>query len=254
MNDEPPPPLRSTAADSGGAFPFTGPAPGRGFLVHAVLALGGLVFLNWLIGSIAPQSVKQIGSSYLIMYYHVPAAIWTYLLFAASATCGVCFLVTKSGAWDRRGRAFGTVGLLANGVTLLTGSVWGKTAWNTWWVVDDPRLLSAAMLFLVWLGYVLLQHAAEDDDRRPRFAAVYSICALAIVPLVMYAPQWFGVASHPAAVAQKDDRMATTWAVSMIVFPVFYLLLYRWKFDRDTIAGRADDCLARLRRLEETPR
>ena len=240
--------------DLGGALPFLGAAPSRGFLAHATWALLLLTAMNFMIATIAPARVKLIGSSYLIMYMHIPAAIYMELLFAASALCSVFLLITRRSVWDSRARALGTVGLLANAITLLTGAVWAKTAWGQWWVWDDPRLLTAAMLFLIWLGYVLLQHSAEDDDRRPRFAAVYGICGLIAVPFVHFAPTWFGVVSHPAAVQQKDDHMATTWMVAMLAFFLFYLLLYRWKFDRDQLADRAAASLARLRRLEETPR
>jgi heme exporter protein C len=255
MSDTRPADVPASRGPGGGAFPGMAGPPSGGFLLHALLALAALVALDALIAWGVPGRVKQLGSSYLIMYYHVPAAIWTGILLAFSAICALLLLTTSRSVWDRRSAAFASVGLLANGITLLTGSVWGATAWNTPWVWEDPQLLSAAMLFLVWAGYLLLRAAAADDDRRERFCAVYAICALAIVPLVKFAPEWFGVASHPKSVGQKNDMMATASLVATwVAFPLFYTLLYRWKFDRDAIAERAENCLARLRRIEETPR
>jgi heme exporter protein C len=105
--------------------------------------------------------------------------------------------------------------------------------------------------FLVWLGYVLIQHAAEEDERRPRFAAVFAIVALCTLPLTHFSVQWFGGVSHPEQVAQKDPRASATLGAAMLAFLLLYTLLYRWKYDLDTAAARAAAALGRVRRLEE---
>lgn len=230
------------------AYPFAANFP---FVAHAVLAFAGLAWLNHLIDSLAPKAVQQIGTSYLIQYYHVPAAISMYLFFLLCAVSSVVVLVHRSPAWDRRAHAFGQTALLLNGIVLGTGMVWGKTAWGVWWDWADPRLLTSGVAFLMYLGYVMLQDALRDDPRRARFAAIYGIVALLNLPLVHYAIKWFGTASHPVEVRMKTPEISMTLNVAMAVFPVFWLLIYRWVHDRLVLRDRAESVMARLRRLEE---
>jgi heme exporter protein C len=222
------------------------------FVVHAALAVASLAWLNQLIATHAPFGVKQIGASYLVAFYHVPAATFMTLAYTMVCVAGIFFLVTKSPDWDRRARAFAAVGLLSNGVVLLTGMVWGKAAWNVWWNSQDPRLTISAVTFLIYLAYTVLARGIEDELKRPRVCAIYGIIAALSLPLVKYSVEWFGQGSHPPKVDMKDEGIQDTLGAGMIAFLVFYLLLYRWKYDLDTLKDRADAALSRVRRLEES--
>ena len=222
------------------ALPFLGGSP-LSFTVHAVVAAAMLCVLNWLIAAHAPESVKQIGSSYLIVYYHVPSAILSYLAYFGVFLCGIFHLATNSPAWDRR----------ATGVVVATGAVWGKAAWNVWWRFDDPRLTTSAVLFLIYLAYVVLARGIEDETKRSRTCAIYGIAAFLAVPLVHFSIKWFGQGSHPPKVAMAEQEIQDTLNMGIFAFLALYSLLYRWKFDLDSVRERADGALARIRRLED---
>ena len=88
-----------------GAFPWIGDARGRGFLLHAVVALLALLYLNWLIVTEVPFAIQKIGSSYLIFFYHFPSALSTFVFYMGVMVAGVCYLATKNPVWDRRAQA-----------------------------------------------------------------------------------------------------------------------------------------------------
>ncbi len=242
----------SDADWSQGAIPFERPAPSRFFVAHAALALGALLWLNWTIVHDVPLAIKGIGSSYLIFFYHFPSALNMGVAYTALMAFSVAYLRTKRPVWDRRARAAAEVGFLANAVLLLTGSTWAKAAWNAWWVWNDPRLMSAAVMSLVYVGYLMLESAIEEPQRRRQISAVYGILAFVNLPVVYYSIQWFGVASHPMKMdGMSDPAIKSAKWLSVLLFVPFYLLLYRWSYDRRTRAEHVEDVLQRVRRLEE---
>lgn len=240
-----------TAADGG-----TGRRRGRvspSFWIHAFLALAGIATLNVLIATYAPFSIRKIGPSYLIFYYHFPAAMSCLTFFTINLVASIAVLRTGSAAWDRRARAAGEVGLLTTTITLATGSTWAKAAWGHWWDWSDARLMSAAIMWLTYAGYVLLQNQVDGAAKRRRFAAVFGVIAYLNIPFVHYAVEWFGKTSHPMKFEDlsSDPRITTTRWVGVLVFFVFYLLLYRWRLAREATKERLETVLARVRRLEE---
>ena len=241
----------TTDAHVTGASDAPATSPGRGFVLHAAAAVALFAALNWLIAGYAPAAVMGIGASYLISFYHVPSAILMTVAFAMVAVAGIMVLATGSAAWDRRAHALAAVGLLANGVVLVTGAVWGKAAWNIWWRFDDPKLTSASVTFLVYLGHVVLARGIDDETKRPRTCAIYGIVAALSLVFIYYAPQWFGQGSHPVRVSQPDTRISNTLGFGMLAFLAVYSLLYRWRLDLESVRARTDAALARIRRLED---
>ncbi len=242
-----------TPAPRHGAFPWSAGPAGRGcFVFHAALALAALAALNVLIVYYVPFSIRGIGDSYLIFFYHFPAAINVFFFYAVGCTASALYLATRADAWDRRARVATEVGVLCNAVLLVTGSTWAKAAWDHWWVWNDPRLLSAAVMSLTYLGYLSLQYGLEDPVKRRTYAAVYGIMAFLNVPIVHYSIRWFGETRHPLKFDRLSDAeiVITRW-YGVLAFFVFYLFLYRWKYDREFVRERADAALDKLRLLEE---
>ena len=240
------------ATDSDAPPPLPGTALGGGFTAHAALVAVLFAVLNWMIAGYAPDAVLEIGASYQIQFYHVPSAILMTLAYVMVLVSGVMVLSTGSLVWDRRARAFAAVGMLANGIVLVTGAVWGKAAWNIWWRFDDPKLTSAAVTFMVYLAYAVLTRGIEDETKRPRICAIYGIVAALSLVFIYFAPKWFGNASHPERVKQVDTAISTTLTFGILAFLGIYSLLYRWKMDMETVRERADAALARIRRLEDS--
>ncbi|MEM7263770.1 MAG: cytochrome c biogenesis protein CcsA, partial [Planctomycetota bacterium] len=201
-------------------------------------------------------AIKGIGSSYLIFFYHFPSALSCYAFFTLLMVCSIAYLVKDDPLWDRAGRTAGQLGLLACTITLTTGSTWASAAWNAWWVWDDPRLMTAAIMWLTYAGYVMLQVQLDDPVKRRRYCAVFGILAFLNIPVVHYAIQWFGgEVSHP----MKFDEMSAPTIVfarwfGVFVFVMFYALVYRWRIAREAVRDRLSEGLWTIRRLEEGAR
>jgi len=221
--------------------------------LHAAVALVLLSILNWMIANYVPFAVRKIEQSYLIFYYHFPAALSCFILFTVNFVASIAVLCTGSSDWDRRARIAGEVGLLACSITLATGSTWASAAWNTWWDWSDARLMSAAVMWLTYAGYVLLQNQVEDPVRRRRYAAVFGVLAFVNIPLTKYAIEWFGKTSHPAKFEdfQSDASITQTRWFGVLAFFSFYLLIFRWRMAREITRERVDSILSRVRRIEE---
>ena len=223
------------------------------FIVHAIAAIALVSTLNALIARYVPPAIQKIEQSYLIFYYHLPAALSCLIFFTMVLAASIVFLVTGNPAWDRRARTAAGVGLLACTITLATGSTWASAAWNTWWDWGDARLMSAAVMWLTYAGYVLLQAQIDDAPRRRRFAAVFGILAFVNIPLVHWAIEWFGETHHPETfqdLASDPEITQTRW-FGVLAFFIFYLLLYRWRLAREETKERLEAVLARVRRIEE---
>jgi len=119
---------------------------------------------------VAPREVTQ-GNVQRIMYVHVPSVLVAYLAFAVVFVASVAYLARRAEAADRIAHASAEVGVLFTGITIATGSIWGKPTWGTWWTWD-ARLTSVAILFVMYLGYLLLRGMVEDRERGARYAAV----------------------------------------------------------------------------------
>ncbi|MCI0652157.1 MAG: cytochrome c biogenesis protein, partial [Planctomycetes bacterium] len=129
-------------------------------------------------------------------------------------------------------------------------SCWARIAWNKWWIWYDPRLLSAAFMWLVYVGYVVVQTQMEPGAERRRWAAVLGVLAFVNVPIVHFAIQWLGEKSHPQEVGQ-DSAIRWTAGYGVLAFFAFYSLVYRWKLAGERARDRLLGALASLRRLEE---
>src|SRR5438309_7929591 len=141
-----------------------------GWLAGASVAAGlGMAF------GVAPREITQ-GNVQRIMYVHVPLILASYLAFAVLALASLVYLVRRDAAADRVAHASGEVGVMFVGLGIVTGSIWGKPTWGTWWTWD-ARLTSVAILFVMYLGYLLLRGTIEDRERAARYCAVLGIVA-----------------------------------------------------------------------------
>lgn len=221
--------------------------------LHAGYLLIAFTGYNFFIADAVPFQIEQIGSSYLIFFYHFPSALCCLFFFTLLFFTSVAYLKTEDPLWDRASRVAGQVGVLSCLAALVTGSAWAKSAWGTWWVWDDPRLLTTAIMCLCYLGYVTLQMSIEDDYKRRRYAAVVGVLAFVNLPLVNKAPEWFGQVQHPVQFEDlKSDPtiQATRW-LGTLVFLGVYTLIFRWRFERESVHDRVTQTVDRVRRLEE---
>lgn len=200
-----------------------------------------------LVGFLVPTSDSEIGSSYLIFFFHFPSAINCLLLFVVAGAISVATLARPRGglASDAAAASAIEVGVLACTITLVTGSIWAKAAWGVFWDFRDKRLLTVAIMWFTYVAYLALRSTVEEPERRARFAAVFALVAAVNVPLVHFSIRWFGSASHPMKVSVADWEMRFTQWFGALAFLVLYTALWRirWRLHR------AEDT---ARRLEES--
>ena len=159
-----------------------------GALVAAAL---GLVFLY------APRE-RQMGEVQRIFYFHVPVAWVSFLAFFVTLCTSIAFLVKGEIKWDKVSAASVEVGLVFTIMAIISGSIWARPAWNTWWTWD-PRLTTYTILALIYVAYLMLRQGVEDPGRRARFASVYGIVGFISVPLTFFSIRWWRTI-HPVVI------------------------------------------------------
>lgn len=177
-----------------------------------------------------------MGAVQRVFYFHV-ASGWVGMLgFLVAAVAGVVYLKTGRRLWDIIGLSAVEIGIVFVFITIVSGSIWARPVWNTWWTWD-PRLTTAAIMELIYIAYVMLRQAIDDPDRRARYGAVYAIIGAASVPLTFYSARLFRtihpivVGSDPSGVLGGFDmtpRMLQTFLFSLLTFTLVFIdLLWR---------------------------
>jgi heme exporter protein C len=144
---------------------------------------------------VAPREITQ-GNVQRIMYLHVPAVWVAYLAFLVGLAGSVAYLARRRPGADRLAHAACEVGTVFLGVNIATGAIWGKPTWGTWWTWD-ARLTSVAVVFVMFLAYLLLRAAIDDRERGARYAAVLGIVAALNIPLVHFSVYWWRTLHQP---------------------------------------------------------
>jgi heme exporter protein C len=194
-------------------------------------ALGWLAAAGLLVGlgtafAYAPRELVQ-GNVQRIMYVHVPSVFTAYLAFALVLIGSLAYLFARRPAWDRLAASAAELGVLFTGVTIASGSIWGKPTWGTWWTWD-ARLTSTAVLFLVYVGYLLLRAMVDEPERRARFAAVVGIVGAVNIPIVHFSVKWWRALHQPSTILGPEPSpiagpIALTLAVNWVAFTLLFL-------------------------------
>ena len=173
---------------------------------------------------VAPREATQ-GNVQRIMYLHVPSVWVAYLAFAVVLAASIAYLARRAEAADRLAHASAEVGVLFTGLTIATGSIWGKPTWGTWWTWD-ARLTSVSILFVMYLGYLLLRGMIEDRERGARYAAVLGIVAAFNIPLVHFSVYWWRTLHQPPSLMRPggSSMPGVIVAALLVNFAAFSLL------------------------------
>jgi heme exporter protein C len=193
-------------------------------LLGAVTVVGLAAGLVMAFG-IAPREATQ-GNVQRIMYLHVPSVWVAYLAFAVVLVASVVYLVRRAEAADQLAHASAEVGVLFTGLTIATGSIWGKPTWGTWWTWD-ARLTTVSILFVMYLGYLLLRGMIDDRERGARFAAVLGIVAAFNIPLVHFSVYWWRTLHQPPSLMKPGpSTMPDSIVAALLVNFAAFTLLY----------------------------
>jgi heme exporter protein C len=166
-----------------------------------------------------------------ILYVHVPCAFSAYAGFLTTAVCGALYLARRDERFDRLAIAGAEVGVLFCTLTILSGPIWAKGTWGQWWVWD-PRLTVTLLLWFVYLAYLLLRSFTDGSERTARFAAVYGLLGMLVIPLNYFAIEMFGgAAMHPENLESDSlgKGIALPFAMSVVtgLVALWHLVLVR---------------------------
>ena len=202
----------------------------------AAIALAAGLIMAFLM---APREVTQ-GNVQRIMYVHVPLILASYVAFVVLAVTSLVYLVRRTAAADHIAHASGEVGVLFVGLGIVTGSIWGKPTWGTWWTWD-ARLTSVAILFVMYLGYLLLRASIDDAERAARYSAVLGIVAALDVPLVHFSVYWWRTLHQPPSLVKPGGFTGSTAILwPLLVNLLAFVLLYGYFVARRVRLLRAE--------------
>jgi heme exporter protein C len=170
---------------------------------------------------IAPTDFQQ-GEVYRIIFIHVPSAwmaMFIYLVMAGWAGAGLVFNTRLSGMMAR---ALAPTGAMFTFLALWTGALWGKPTWGTWWVWD-ARLTSELILLFLYIGFLSLTAAIEDERRADRAGAVLALVGVVNIPIIYFSVVWWNTLHQGASVSLKSaPKMATTMLIGMLLMALAF--------------------------------
>jgi len=170
------------------------------------------------------QQEVVMGDIQRIFYVHLPLAWVGFVAFGHACWAGVRYLQTGRRGWDIASASAAEIGVLFATLVIVTGSLWARPVWGTWWTWD-PQLVTYLILWLIYVGYLVLRAAAGDDPRQARFAAVFAIVGFVDVPLVWLSARYLRALS-PVVFTTHSIGLAPSMAWSLLGGLVAWSLLY----------------------------
>ncbi len=194
-------------------------APVLGALAAALLAMG-----LWLAMS-APDDYQQ-HATVRIMFVHVPAAIMGMLVYGCLGVASFLGLVFRHALADAAAKSAAPLGAAFTALALATGSLWGRPMWGTWWVWD-ARLTSELVLLLIYLGYMALHAALDDETKAARAAAILALVGLANLPVIHFSVTWWNSLHQGESIFVKGGpKLAAVYLWPLGIMFLAYLALF----------------------------
>ncbi len=203
------------------------------FDVIAGLAMVGVMWAGLVYAGDAVNLAGEEQAAQRIFYFHIGSNIAALLGFLGSVVGSIGYLVSRRLVWDRWAAASVEIGTIFGILVLLSGAIWAKPAWNTYWTWD-PRLTTATITVLIYIAYMLFRNGFDDAETRARFAAVYAMFAFLSVPLTYYSARLFR-SIHPIVFDGGNEEaqggfaigptMGQTLTIAMIGFALLFLAL-----------------------------
>jgi len=213
--------------------------------ILGLLACGLWVFLK------LPIETSQ-GFPQKIMYLHVPSVITTYLAFFIVFVYSIAYLWKRELMFDQIAKASAEVGLVFCALVLITGAIWGRTTWGTYWVWD-ARLTTTLLLFLIFMGYFLLRMSVNDRDKEARLASVLGIIGFLDIPIIHKSVEWWRTLHQPSTLFKVDSGEAKPSMPPELLYPLlastlvmlaFYLYLLLLRYQTENSTDRLNQLLA----------
>jgi heme exporter protein C len=184
------------------------------------------------------------------MYIHVPAAwmaLFTYLVMGVASFFGLIF---RHALADAAAKAAAPIGAVFTALALITGSLWGKPMWGTWWEWDG-RMTSVLVLFLFYIGYIALHASIEDEQRAARSTAILALIGLINLPIIKFSVDWWNTLHQGASVFRPGGPTvapAMLWPLLMMALAYKALFVWLWliRIDTEILSRKYNGLRARL--------
>lgn len=214
--------------------------------IFAIIALIAFILGLWQALIVSPADYQQ-GDSVRIMYVHVPAA-WTALMaYTALTLASFVSFVWRHPLADIGARAFAIPGLAFTFLCLVTGSLWGKPTWGTWWEWDG-RMTSVLFLFFIYLAYLSIATVIEDKNKATRFAAILAMVGFINIPIIKFSVEWWNSLHQRATLSNLGaPGLPVEMLTPLGLMTLAYSALFAWLSIRFTQKGILQEMTARTR-------
>jgi heme exporter protein C len=208
-----------------------------------LVASAGLMALTLYMVFLWVPTEQTLGVSQRIFYFHIPLAWLGMLSIVVVASASVMYLITRKETWDSLAYATAEIGLVFITLLLVTGIIWNKPVWGVWWTWD-ARLTTTAILWFIYVGYLLLRAYGPKGSQGARYGGVVALIGAIDAPIIYMATVWWRTV-HPemnigplAESGGLDSRMALTLWISVMTFTVLYsyMLIERYSLRRSEVA------------------
>jgi len=168
-----------------------------------------------------------------IMFVHVPSAWLAFVAFTVTMIGGAAWLLKKTPFWDRVAASSAEVGVFYTALALMTGMIWGYPVWGTFWDWSDARMMSTAIMFFVYVGYLALRRSIPDPETRAKRSAILGIVAFVQVPLVYFSVTLFRTLHQGPTVVRPDapidPEFLRALMINLAAFTIVYAAFMTWR-------------------------
>ena len=187
---------------------------------------------------LSPEDYKQ-SDSVRIMYVHVPSAWISLGIFSLISILSFGILIFKNKNFSLITKSLAPSGFLFNVIALVTGSIWGRPTWGTWWAWD-ARITSMLLLAIFYLMFILSWRITDDNDKAIKASSVIAIIGLINVPIVKFSVDWWSTLHQPTSInLLKDTTIHSSMLVPLVImtaaFALFSLLIFLMKYNTELI-------------------
>lgn len=180
----------------------------------------------------------QMGIVQKIVYIHVPSAIATLVAFALTFAASIAYLATRSRTWDAIAASSCEVGMVFATIVLVSGPLWARSAWNTWWTWE-PRLTTFLILWILYGGYHVVRASVSPGSKRT-VSAVLGIILFVNLPIVWKSVQWWRGSLHPRSVTMTGE-MRQALILSMAAWLVFFVAVFQERLRLETLRSESEE-------------
>jgi heme exporter protein C len=198
-------------------------------ITFMVLSLGLGFYYGFLM---SPEDYQQ-GEMVRLMYLHVPSAWMCMGAYMVVAIASAVSIIWRHPLADITAKAAAPIGMMFTVLALITGSLWGKPMWGAWWVWD-ARLTSVLVLFFLYLGYMAIWSAFEDQAKAARAAAILALVGVINIPIIKFSVDWWNTLHQPASILRLDgptidESMLWRLLAMIVAFKLYFAVVLLWR-------------------------